>query len=319
MTDKPERSTAGMHILIVDDEDAAIERIAGLLLRVHATWPADVARSLAEARVALSQRVPHVVLLDPEIATPDESIAFLRESVSAHSSVQWIINTHDRWWRRNRQQLLADSLSELARGLRCLNKGFTYARGRERLAAVLAQCANEVAERRLGASGQIAPEAVIGAGLREAQTLLRTNLMPLLDVIAGEPATRDRRAAFVSTQFDQDGHDRFEMVFLPALKNLGYWPVIMFDQSKYNSQSMPAAVFGHIGRSDLYVADLTGERPDVLLEVGAAWMAGIPMVLVASRSTDVSRLPAIVRTQHINFYDSYPDLRDKLRGAIDQA
>src|SRR5207237_10344126 len=88
-------------------------------------------------------------VLDPEISTPDESIAFLREFGAARPDLLWIINTHDRWWRRNRQRVIGDSRPELVRQLRCLNKGFTYARARERLAALLAQCEIDIASRLL--------------------------------------------------------------------------------------------------------------------------------------------------------------------------
>jgi hypothetical protein len=82
------------------------------------------------------------------------------------------------------------------------------------------------------------------------------------------------------------------MVIPPVLREVGYSPVIMFEQVRYNSFAAPHTVLGHIGQATLFVGNLSGHSQDVLLEVGAAWMAGEPMILMAAdREVSQSELP----------------------------
>lgn len=310
---------AVVRILIIDDEQQAVDRIAGLLLAVRAPWPAIVCRSVADARRAVLLDVPDIIILDPEVGNVDEMTSFVRETNTAHPDIQWIINTHERWWRRYGHRFIAGTPGGFIHSCRRLNKGVTYFRAQEQVAAVLGQCENELALRMLVRSEVASGVADDRARADSVLGFLSTHLTPLLATLGSTGNEGERRPAFVSTQFNREGRERFDIVLRPLLEELGYWPVIMFAQSKYNTQSMPASVFYQIERAKLYVADLTGPSPDVLVEVGAAWIAGIPMVLVVSSTTPLTALPVVVRTQQINVYDSYPDLREKLRTAIDQA
>ena len=315
------RQGASLRILIVDDEDVAIDRVAGVLLQARTPWPAAVARSIPGAKRSLHREVPDVIVFDPDIATVDEAVAFVREVSSAHPEVVWVLHTYDRWWRRHGRRLLADDGHPSISGLRRLNKGATYMRGGERLAGVLAQCESDVILRRLvklregGVREASAADGTI-AGLHQ---FIAVNLTPMLARLGGDISDEERKPAFVSTRFDRAGRDRFENVVRRVLEDSGFRPIIMYERPKHNTESLPSAVLTSIAQAALFVADLTDATPDVFVEVGAAWMVGAPMALLASAKTDLATLPVLVRTQHINTYDGYADLRDKLLNAIEQA
>jgi hypothetical protein len=298
----------------------AIERIAGVLLQARVPWPASVARSLGSARRLLHSEVPDVIILDPDIATAEEATAFIRETASDHPQILWVLHTYSRWWRRHGNRLLNEDGVGSIPPLRRLNKGATYIRAGERVVGVLAQCEGDVAVRRLGklAAGFSGDASQAHDKIIALYSFVESHLTAMLARLGENISDEARRSAFVSIRFDRAGRDRFENIVRRVLEDSGYRPVIMYERPKRNTESLPSAVLSSIAQASLFVADLTDASPDVFVEVGAAWISGVPTVLLASTETPLAALPVLVRTQHINTYEGYGDLRDKLLNAIDQ-
>jgi hypothetical protein len=67
-----------------------------------------------------------------------------------------------------------------------------------------------------------------------------------------------------------------------------------------------------IARADIVIADITGANPNVFLEIGYAWAAETPTVLVCKKPTDGAIPPFDVRGQRYIEYEDITDLEDKL-------
>jgi nucleoside 2-deoxyribosyltransferase len=67
-----------------------------------------------------------------------------------------------------------------------------------------------------------------------------------------------------------------------------------------------------IARADIVIADITGANPNVFLEIGYAWAAETPTVLICRKATDGGIPPFDVRGQRYIEYEDITDLEDKL-------
>lgn len=75
-----------------------------------------------------------------------------------------------------------------------------------------------------------------------------------------------------------------------------------------------------IQRAGLVIADITGNNPNVFLELGYAWGLGRATLLLVQRdeaSGQQTQLPFDVRTQKCLFYEDAVDLEEQLRKALD--
>jgi hypothetical protein len=74
-----------------------------------------------------------------------------------------------------------------------------------------------------------------------------------------------------------------------------------------------------IERAALVIADITGNNPNVFLELGYAWGLGRGTLLLAQRDEGSGQtdLPFDVRTQRCLLYDDAVDLEQQLKAALD--
>ena len=123
---------------------------------------------------------------------------------------------------------------------------------------------------------------------------------------AGFEAT-NKVHVFVAMPFTKKMEDVFEFGIKTPVNELGYLceradlATFVGDINQWVKERIAAA--------DLIVADLTGANANVYLEVGYAWGAGRPTVLVAEAGTE---LLFDVRTQRCLIYESIKDLKAKL-------
>jgi hypothetical protein len=101
-------------------------------------------------------------------------------------------------------------------------------------------------------------------------------------------------------------------VIKPTLESFGYVPRMM--EQEIRNDLIPVAVLGDIAQSSLFIADITEHRPDVMIELGAAFMIKMPVILVARRDPQNElQLPFMVRNIRVLRYVSDIDLHEKLQ------
>lgn len=113
---------------------------------------------------------------------------------------------------------------------------------------------------------------------------------------------RDRRLAFVAMPFRKCLNSVYRAV-RGALKRNG-WDVLRADEIAH-PRRVTDAVVGAILTSELVVADITGQNPNVFFELGLAYAAGIDIVII----TQGRSIPFDVQAERAVFYRlSHPGL-----------
>lgn len=303
-------------ILIIDSDDKIANRIAGLLSRLggkagtyekSATVP-----NLNEANAHLANRIPDVIIIDPSVDSVRNVVAFVRRH---RKRVVWVIHAHDSWWEEHEEELPRPRQGDLRTYYR-LSKDLTGDRARSELVATLIKCHHDYVLRLLQASAQdilLRREGgLTSAQLRKFLKKLRDAIIPLSQ-LADPP--RKKKTAFVSFRFSAITTNRYIARIKPLLEEQGYIPVMM--DAKFEKKPIPTSIREHIAECSLFVADLTGLRPDVLLECGAAWIKDTPMILMANRKRcPPAALPFLLKPEKVAFYSGNDQLQNKLREAL---
>jgi hypothetical protein len=114
-------------------------------------------------------------------------------------------------------------------------------------------------------------------------------------------------AVFAAMPFAAEFDDVFRYGLESAVHNCGL-TCVRSDRDVY-SGDVVAWIKQQISGARVVVADLTGENPNVYLEVGYAWGVGVPTVLVCRAGT---QLKFDIYTQKCLFYGRIQDLEAKL-------
>ncbi len=116
---------------------------------------------------------------------------------------------------------------------------------------------------------------------------------------------------FVAMPFKEDYDDQFYLAIQPSVKEAGFLCERM-DLDTFTGDIMER-MFERIRSAKLMIALLDGSNPNVYLEVGYAWCAGTPTVLIAHKETP---LPFDVRSQRVLIYDRIHKLKDMLAAEL---
>lgn len=117
--------------------------------------------------------------------------------------------------------------------------------------------------------------------------------------------------AFVAMPFDPAFSDRFHYGIANAVRDSGLL-CERIDQQAFTGDIV-ARLKDQITNAQFLIADVTGANANVFLEIGYAWGAGIPTVLVCEEGNS---LTFDVQGQRCIFYDSIKTLEDRLGGEL---
>lgn len=79
----------------------------------------------------------------------------------------------------------------------------------------------------------------------------------------------------------------FETIVRPVIEDeLGYRMTVVDGRQRHDHAWIEQEIFAKLHRSSVVLADITGERPNCLLELGYALGRGLPTMLMAKRASD---------------------------------
>jgi len=120
-----------------------------------------------------------------------------------------------------------------------------------------------------------------------------------------------KKHAFVAMPFSEEFENVYEFGIYPAVRNCGLI-CERVDESHFVGDIL-ARIKGGIEAADLVIADLTGGRPNVYLEVGYAWGKNIPVIFVAKKG---EQLHFDVSTHKCIFYGKFTQFAKDLEALI---
>lgn len=136
---------------------------------------------------------------------------------------------------------------------------------------------------------------------------------PVASIVTFEPEARKPEAdettpfIFVAMPFKDDYDDQFYLAIQPCVKDAGCLCERM-DLDTFTGDIMDR-MFERIRSAQLMIALLDGANPNVYLEVGYAWCAGTPTILIAHHS---EKLPFDVQSHRVLIYDKIHKLKNTL-------
>ncbi len=129
--------------------------------------------------------------------------------------------------------------------------------------------------------------------------------------LALPPSNATKAHAFVAMPFSPDSEDRFHYGISQPIRGRGLL-VERLDQAIFTG-SIIDRMKEKIRTATIVVADLTGANPNVYLEVGYAWAAGVQTVLVYDRDAE---LKFDVQSERCIGFASIKDLEARLRETL---
>lgn len=310
-------------ILMIDADKDIGDRLPGLLLRLAGKAGSGVksgtATSLAEAQAYINKQTPDVVIMDPSIDSVSSVLKFIRHNRAISSQLVWVMYTHASWWHEHEESLPRRHYGKRLLSYYRMSKDLTGSRWEAEFVATLMKCHHDYVLRLLKESTEDIRHRRSG-GLNREQVRkfiekARAAIVPLSQLSA--PATSSK-LAFVSLNFSEASKNRYAAHIKPILEIEGYTPIMM--DVEFANTPIPAAIREHIAECNLFVADLTGLRPNTLVECGAAWIKDTPMILLANRKTcPRKKLPLLLDSERFEFYDNDEQLEYKLQSAIKKA
>jgi hypothetical protein len=163
------------------------------------------------------------------------------------------------------------------------------------------------ARRMVEVLAEVMPSATISAGRQ------------MEDVVPATPAGQlrsvghdtDKRHAFVAMPFAEEFDDILRFGISTPIRDVGLL-CERIDQQAFTGDVVER-MKSRISSAALVVADLTGARANVFLEVGYAWGKGVPTVLVCKKD---HQLEFDVQGQKCLYYGSIHDLETKLTAEL---
>jgi hypothetical protein len=155
-----------------------------------------------------------------------------------------------------------------------------------------------------------APDAVPGAG-RPPQADDSEAEKPRRVVVVEEPATApappNKKRVFVAMPYADEFENVYEFGIYPAVRNCGFI-CEKVDETHFTGDILNRITRG-IETASIVIADLTGARPNVYLEVGYAWGHRIPVIFLARRGEP---LHFDVSTHKCIYYGKFTELAKNL-------
>jgi len=310
-------------ILIVDGDTDERDRLAGVLASIKGVAPDETfdqasVNSVRKARDFIEAKTPSVIIIDPEIASTDEILSFIEETRTAHPTIIWVINSKPHWWSDNAKAIQEHPFGGRVKEYYRRTKSPKPDEAKRSFLVTLAQCQADFVLQLLDKTAtEIETELVNNMTDEQVRKFVTKAIRPLLSLLAKDhnrlPQTG--KIAFVSMPFTDRCTNLYRLVIEPTLEMAGFEPRMM--EQEYRDELIPVAILGDIARSSLFVVEMTERRPDVMIELGAALIAKIPVILLAHRElVQDSEIPFIVRNVRIERYTSEVDLQAKLKSAI---
>ena len=120
--------------------------------------------------------------------------------------------------------------------------------------------------------------------------------------------------AYIAIKFHEDSRNKGQIEKLSnLLHQYGFESICIardfekWGQVKFNSHELMQLVFKQIDQSNFIIVDLTEKGVGIGIEAGYAYAKNIPIVTIASKSSDISESLRGI-SSCIFFYDNYDDL-----------
>ncbi len=308
-------------ILLIDSDEHAVQQITGILAHFRGAASGETIEDAAvstldDAHRAIETHKPYTILLDPAIDSLDTVLGFMEAWRTRQPHLIWVIHTRDNWWRENETRLANHEYGHRLLTYYRLSKNLPPQQLRSRFVQTLAQCeADFVLELFRETTEEISDEMVGQLTKDQVIKFVRKALQYVRSLIAATSRPEKGDSAFVSMRFTDQQRDTYRLVIQRVVQDAGLVPIMMADE--YPDHSLSSAIIEGITSCKLFIADTTGLRPDVMIEIGLALMLSKPMILIADhREIDSKALPLLLRDLRVEFYSSDADLLDKLKKAI---
>lgn len=123
------------------------------------------------------------------------------------------------------------------------------------------------------------------------------------------------KTCFILMPFSAPFNEYYERIYKPAIEETGFRSLRVDDISA--PRPFIEDIVDLIRNSDVILAEITGRNPNVMYEMGMAYAAKTPMVII---SQSVSEAPTDLKHQRIVVYDTTkPSWTSKLRADIKRA
>lgn len=123
------------------------------------------------------------------------------------------------------------------------------------------------------------------------------------------------KTCFVLMPFSAPFNDYYQKIYKPAIKDAGFKPLRVDEITA--PRPFIEDIVDSIRNSDVVLAEITGRNPNVMYEMGIAYAAKTPIVII---SQSVSEAPTDLKHQRIVVYDTTkPSWPAKLRSHITNA
>jgi hypothetical protein len=308
------------NILIIDAEEEAANRLSGLLSELAGKAATGVksgtVTNLQDAHTYISKQNPDVAIIDPSIDSISTFVAFMRRQWRVNPNVVWVIYAYDLWWRQHAEGLRRHRDTKRLLLYYRMSKNLARSRVRADFSTTLMKCNHDRVLRLLKESTEAIRKSRKGNLTREQVRKFidkaRQDIDPLSQLAA--PAAF-RNIAFVALRFSESSKNRYTAHIKPILDGAGYTTIMM--DAEFEKKPIPASIREHIAECSLFVADLTGLRPNTLIECGAAWIKDTPMILLAHKKhCPNAKIPLLLRSERIHDYSSDEQLSFKLQQAV---
>jgi len=120
-------------------------------------------------------------------------------------------------------------------------------------------------------------------------------------------ASKNKRLIFVAMPYNEQMLDVFDFGIKEPVNNSGCL-CERCDREAFTGDVLER-IRTRIGEADLVIADMTGNNPNVYLEVGYAWGKGVKTLLIAQAGEE---LKFDLRTHNCLFYTNIGNLREQL-------
>lgn len=319
VSDNPIEAYLVRRILIVDSDLSEVAILAGILANVRDVTEGtidDVAvYTLRRARAYIEARKPSIVIIDPAIGTLKSVLRFIADIRAGYPNIVWVINRRDAWWNAHAQALDRHAFGSRLKTYYHRSKTSDEAKARTSLLATLALCQNDfVLELLRAAAGGIqTTQSMTGEQLAKFVSKV---VKPVLSLLATRPIVRRAsNVALVLVASSKEQKRRYEKIMAPILRDAGYKPIMIAEQ--FASSSIPIAALASVSEASLFVGDVTGLRPDVMIEVSATYVTQLPLIFLCRRSKSAGKqLPVLMQNLHVEFYTSDDDLGRRLATAV---
>ncbi|HEX5715859.1 MAG TPA: hypothetical protein VF179_06850 [Thermoanaerobaculia bacterium] len=310
-------------ILIVDSDQASVGQLAGILATLKGEPNsgeiiAASVSSLAETLVYIEEKSPYIVIIDPQVDSFVNTVSFLEAMRQSHSHITWVINTRDHWWSEHEQALSSHVFGGRLRDYYTLTKNRPYNQLRIDFLNVLSNCQCDLILTLFGETTEDLQSQAFGR-MTKRQVAKFTGkafnaLRSLNKASIAKPGRGD--IAFVSMRYTDPQRDLYTLVIEPVLKGEGLVPILI-EREFPSHRSIPQEITDKIEQCSIFVADITGLRPDVMMEVGAAQILQKTCIFLADeRELPLNEIPFMLKPIRIEFYSSEKELMKKLKAAV---